>query len=1016
MRLIKNVCYQIDICNPHSLKSVIYAIGYSIMLFLMLQNREIITATTMGYQSCSSCNGVGKVICTNCNGNGYIIDDVYVGNGTVYVPLTDTMYYFNSSIRYIPCVVCGGSSADENYYPYKKFYYSDNNFTTLIYTSYSVNIEYIEGTGYTSDCTNCKGEGEIAITYQIKYNGNGNTSGSMTNSTCTYDVSQTLRSNQFKRTGYTFIGWATTDGVVTDTGEDVKIAYKQSESVKNLTTEQEKIINLYAIWKRNQYTVTYHANGGILQEDTKTKSFYYGDMVNLDPVCIKDGYIFLGWAKGVNENTCLSSYTIGAENITLYALYSIAVSDVKEAHILCYYATNPDNYNLFELETESETINGYCYTIDGINLLNGLSGEDLNLWLILYDHAGNRNQIPIETPISSEEQEPGDIPIPNSYLQTVEHYLWNMQTESYQYYMSLSELVYEGEEYIPQYISQNSKDYPIGYIPEKIDSAYTVTDVKTVKAYYKPISYMLYFDANGGNCNITSKNVYMGGIYGELPTPSRKGYHFMGWYTKKTDGIKVVDTDIYAINGDSTLYAIWEVNTHNVIYDYKTNGGISVEKETDSVDYGQDIDMTVIAVKDGWKFIGWNTNPNATDKMNTMKMGDEDVILYAIYKKNIKALFVDYKDESVLEREMTVSIYNKEKQGKIVIPEQNTRNGWKNLGWTTSVEANEIVELSSGTEIWLTEDIVLYGNYAKDITISYDTNGSSEKLEEQTKNRYFNASGDYENPKFTIAKAPKLEKHGFVSWIEQDENANIICTYNPQEEVFFEKDTLLTAKWDRWPEIEAYDRYFTLEEAVLGKITKEKLLEKVIATDREDGVLVNGTDVIVKDYNANDFVNIEKEEQVTVFYKATDSFGNYVEKAITVYIVDTTMKISPMLKYVRFISEDFYWNQEELLSKEEGGVETTSVWRINESYRRLLAKTLSNKKKNISTKIIKFLNISADILDIGTGNWEQEKQTWVFSQEDMKKMDMFTDTYGFGNLEIENATEVFKEWFGKCMQ
>jgi hypothetical protein len=43
-----------------------------------------------------------------------------------------------------------------------------------------------------------------ASTYEIKYNGNGNTSGSMNNSIHTIGVSSNLNSNQYKKE-YTFI-------------------------------------------------------------------------------------------------------------------------------------------------------------------------------------------------------------------------------------------------------------------------------------------------------------------------------------------------------------------------------------------------------------------------------------------------------------------------------------------------------------------------------------------------------------------------------------------------------------------------------------------------------------------------------------------------------------------------------------------------------------------------------------------------------------------------------------------
>lgn len=78
-------------------------------------------------------------------------------------------------------------------------------------------------------------------TYYIAYNGNGHTGGSMSNSTCTYDVAKTLTKNSYVRLGYEFIGWNTkADGTGT--------SYSNEQSVSKLTITAEGIVTLYAQW------------------------------------------------------------------------------------------------------------------------------------------------------------------------------------------------------------------------------------------------------------------------------------------------------------------------------------------------------------------------------------------------------------------------------------------------------------------------------------------------------------------------------------------------------------------------------------------------------------------------------------------------------------------------------------------------------------------------------------------------------------------------------------------------
>ena len=84
------------------------------------------------------------------------------------------------------------------------------------------------------------------ITYKIIYHGNGETSGSMSDQTITYDVSTRLNDNEFIRTGYTFIGWATS--------ASGPVVYNDTEFVRNLSSVQDAEIHLYAKYKL-EYTM-----------------------------------------------------------------------------------------------------------------------------------------------------------------------------------------------------------------------------------------------------------------------------------------------------------------------------------------------------------------------------------------------------------------------------------------------------------------------------------------------------------------------------------------------------------------------------------------------------------------------------------------------------------------------------------------------------------------------------------------------------------------------------------------
>lgn len=170
---------------------------------------------------------------------------------------------------------------------------------------------YNPGGSYSTDSALALYAQWLANTWYVKYNGNGATSGSMSNSTHTYNTAKNLTANAFARAytvtynhnysgssnatataTYTFSKWNTkSDGTGTD--------YANQASVKNLTSTAGGTVNIYARWTSASVS---------LRTPTRT------------------GYTFGGWYK---ETACTNkvgnagaSYTPTA-NITLYAKWTI---------------------------------------------------------------------------------------------------------------------------------------------------------------------------------------------------------------------------------------------------------------------------------------------------------------------------------------------------------------------------------------------------------------------------------------------------------------------------------------------------------------------------------------------------------------------------------------------------------------------------------------------------------------------------------------------------------------------
>lgn len=72
-------------------------------------------------------------------------------------------------------------------------------------------------------------------------------------------------------------------------------------------------------------------------------------------------------------------------------------------------------------------------------------------------------------------------------------------------------------------------------------------------------SHKITFNKNAKNATLktTSKQVKTNSKYGTLPTPTRGGYYFLGWYTKASGGSKVTASKVFKLTKNQTLYAHW---------------------------------------------------------------------------------------------------------------------------------------------------------------------------------------------------------------------------------------------------------------------------------------------------------------------------------------------------------------------------------------------------------------------------------------------------------------------------
>lgn len=101
---------------------------------------------------------------------------------------------------------------------------------------------------------------------------------------------------------------------------------------------------------------------------------------------------------------------------------------------------------------------------------------------------------------------------------------------------------------------------------------------QTLYAHWTVNSYTVTLDAMGGEVDPASVIVTYGETYGELPTPTRTGFIFNGWYTEAESGSGVTADTEFKATEDVTLYARWTARSYTVSWNTGTGYSIAVER------------------------------------------------------------------------------------------------------------------------------------------------------------------------------------------------------------------------------------------------------------------------------------------------------------------------------------------------------------------------------------------------------------------------------------------------------
>ena len=153
-------------------------------------------------------------------------------------------------------------------------------------------------------------------------------------------------------------------------------------------------------------------------------------------------------------------------------------------------------------------------------------------------------------------------------------------------------------------------------------------------------SYTVSFNTQGGSSVSNKTGLIRGKTYGTLPTPTKTGYAFTGWYTSATGGTKVTSSSTFTATANQTLYAHWSKDVYYVDFWLSDSA-----KSIVGVEYGEKLgELAEPYAKEGHDFVGWFDANGKQYTENSIITGDVD--LYPKYKIQVKYVYcVDYPTE-----------------------------------------------------------------------------------------------------------------------------------------------------------------------------------------------------------------------------------------------------------------------------------------------------------------------------------------------------------------------------------
>ncbi len=538
-----------------------------------------------------------------------------LSGGAIYDPTTDTISFPNANSKAETPLMYVGDKGIMNtgYYSYVDVWCEQKTGQGMAYCSasyYAADGTYYNGNGWAGGTV--VGAWDRVKSLRASKNGTQLASGTCAYIKFTFSRNSTWAPNPFKIRNF--------DLRIATPGVNEQSVYRPHYVTSETIVTTASNHTLHAEWTANTYHVTYHPNGG--NGSVYTHDIVYGEtFVLLDPTDSKlnysrDDHVFSYWSMNQDGSETSWKNWIGREwswgydhDVTFYAQWN------RKYHII-YHANGGSGATMSETIVASGqhcVISQNTYT---------KTGYTFSHWAELYPDGTYRNNYWTgwsgtwqyangQYSISDYKLNLYAIWTPNQYTVTFNPNGGSVSptTATVTYdstYGTLPTPTKTGYNFAGWWTAASGGT--------QITSSTKVTTASnhSIYAHWTPNQYTVTFNPNGGTVSPTTKTVTYDSTYGTLPTPTRTGYTFAGWWTATSNGTQITSSTKVAITAAQTLYAHWTPITYTMTLDY--NNQINSTLTTKSITYGNTYGSFASPTKTGYTLNGWRVGRRLIDE------------------------------------------------------------------------------------------------------------------------------------------------------------------------------------------------------------------------------------------------------------------------------------------------------------------------------------------------------------------------------------------------------------------